>query len=146
MDHARDLATAICGEVGHDASRCLAVRVLDATDGDRQVLGFAIDKLAVNGAAKPAGGWSSNPDASEIASLFANYVGDMPRATAALREALQNNPDGIATQALLSGPNGARLPEEVSQDPEWLAVWNDPRLQEAMAVYRANLAAFRKGE
>jgi len=47
---------------------------------------------------------------------------------------------------LLSGPNGARLPEEVSQDPAWLAVWNDPRLREAMSVYRVNLAAFRKGE
>ena len=147
LDHARDMATAICGEIGPGASRCLAVRVaLDAVNGDRQALELAKDKLAVNRAAKQPGGWGNNPDASEIASLFANYVGDMPRATAAIREALPNSYDWIATQALLSGPNGARLPEEVSQDPEWLAVWNDPRLREAMAVYRANLAAFRKGE
>ncbi|HET7063878.1 MAG TPA: hypothetical protein VFI49_06335 [Rudaea sp.] len=147
LDRARDLAAAICGEVGPDASRCLAVRVaLNAVNGDRHALDLAADKLAANRAAKPPGGWASNPDASEIASVFANYAGDMPRATAALREALHNNYDWIATQALLSGPNGARLPEEVSQDPEWLAAWNDPRLREAMAAYRANLAAFRKGE
>jgi len=48
--------------------------------------------------------------------------------------------------ALLSGPHGERMPEEVSKDPEWLAVWNDPRLREAMAVYRTNLVAFRRGE
>jgi TolB-like protein/Flp pilus assembly protein TadD len=146
LDHARDVATAICAEVGSDASRCLAVRIaLHAVNGDRRALGLAVDKLAANRATKQSGGWSSNPDGSEIASLFANYVGDMPRATAALRDALENNYDWIVTQALLSGPNGARLPEEVSQDPAWLAVWNDPRLRETMAVYRANLAAFRKG-
>jgi len=147
LDRARELAAAICAEVGPDASRCLAVRIaLHALNGDRRALDLAVDKLAANRATKQAGGWGSNPDASEIASLFANYVGDMPRATAALRESLPNNADWIATQALLSGPNGARLPEEVSQDPAWLAVWNDPRLREAMSVYRVNLAAFRKGE
>jgi len=147
LDHARDLATAICGEIGADARRCLAVRIaLHAVDGDRKALDLAIDKLAANRAAKQPGGWGSNPDASEIASLFANYVGDLPRATAAIREALPNSYDWIATQALLSGPNGARLPEDISQDQDWLAAWNDPRLREAMAVYRTNLAAFRKGE
>jgi hypothetical protein len=147
LDRARDLAAAICSEAGSDTSRCLAVRIaLLASTGDRQALDLAADKLAANRAAKPAGGWASNPDASEVASVFANYVGDMPRATAALREARDNNFDWPATQALLSGPNGARLPEEVSRDPDWLAVWNEPKLRETLAVYRANLAAFRKGE
>ena len=147
LDRARDVADAICGEIGTDASRCLAVRIsLHAANGDRQALDLAARKLAANRAAKPPGGWASNPDASEIASMYANYVGDMPRATVALREALVNNYDWIATQTLLSGPNGARLPEEVSLDPDWLAVWDDPKVSEAMSVYRKNLATFRKGE
>jgi hypothetical protein len=50
------------------------------------------------------------------------------------------------TTPLHGGPQGARMPEEISQDPGWLAAWNDPKLRETMAAYRANLAAFRKGE
>ncbi len=147
LDHARDFAAAICGEVGPDTSRCLAVRIgLYAANGDQKALGLAIDKLAANRASKQARGWTNNPGASEIASVFANYVGDMPRATAALREALQDNDDWVVTQALLSGPQGARLPEEVSQDPAWLATWDDPKLHETMTAYRTNLVAFRRGE
>ena len=81
-----------------------------------------------------------------VVAWLAVYVGDIPRATAALRESADNNFDWPATQALLSGPNGARLPEEISQDPEWRAAWNVPRIRETLAVYRANIAAFRKGE
>jgi adenylate cyclase len=147
LDHVRALATAICSEVGPDSSRCLSVRIaLHAANRDQQALDLAVDKLAANRAAKQAGGWSNNPSASEIASLFANYVGDMPRATAAVREALHDNADWVITQALLSGPHGARLPEEVSEDPAWLATWSDPKLRETMTAYRANLAAFRKGD
>jgi hypothetical protein len=69
----------------------------------------------------------------------------MPRATAAVRDALRES-DGWVVMPLLCGPQGARLPEEVSRDPEWLAVWNDPKLRETVAAYRANLAAFRKGD
>jgi len=146
LDRARALATAICDEVGPDTSRCLSVRIaLHAANQDQPALAPAIDKLAAIRAAKPVGGWTNNPGPSEIASLFANYVGDMARATAAVRDALREN-DGWAVMPLLGGPRGARLPEEVSRDPDWLAVWNDPKLRETMAAYRANLAAFRKGE
>jgi TolB-like protein len=145
-DHARELATAICAEVGSDTSRCLSVRIaLHAANRDQSALALAVAKLADNRAVKQAGGWTNNPSPSEIASLFANYVADMPRATAAVRDALREN-DGWVVMPLLGGPNGARLPEEVSRDPEWLAVWNDPKLRETMAAYRANLAAFRKGD
>ena len=146
LDHARELATAICAEVGPDANRCLSVRVaLHAADRDQPALALAIDKLSANLAAKQSGGWAGNPGSADAASLFANYVGDMPRATAAVRAALRGN-DGWIVMPLLGGPHGAQLPEEVSQDPQWLAVWNDPKLRETMAAYRANLAAFRKGE
>jgi tetratricopeptide (TPR) repeat protein len=146
LDRARDLATAICEEVGAETSRCLSLRIaLHATNRDQPALASAVDKLAAIRAAKPVGGWTNNPSPSEIASLFANYVGDMPRATAAVRDALRES-DGWVVMPLLCGPHGARLPEEISQDPEWLAIWNDPKLRETMAAYRANLAAFRKGE
>jgi TolB-like protein/Tfp pilus assembly protein PilF len=60
LDHARDQATAICGEVGADASRCLAVRIaLHVVDGDRHALGLAVDKLAANRGAKQPGGWGA---------------------------------------------------------------------------------------
>jgi len=146
LDRTRDLATAVCDEVGPDTSRCLSVRIaLYAANRNEPALAPAVDKLAANRAGKPIGGWTNNPGPSEIASLFANYVGDMPRATAAVRDALRES-DGWVVMPLLCGPKGARLPEEVSQDPEWLAVWNDPKLRETMTAYRANLAAFRKGE
>jgi len=146
LDHARELATAICGEVGQDTSRCLSVRIaLHAANGDKPALALAVDKLAANLAAQQSGGWADNPGPSDATSLFANFIGDMPRATAMLRGTLREKADPV-TRALLGGPHGARLPEEVSQDPAWLAVWNDPELRETMTAYRTNLAAFRKGE
>ena len=66
------------------------------------------------------------------------------KAAALVREANQGT-DIYTQQALLGGPKGALLPEEVSKDPEWLAAWNDPKLRETMAAYRKNLLAFRKG-
>ncbi len=147
LGQARDLATAICAETGANANRCLAVRIaLHAADHDQPALDLAADRFTANRATKQPGGWASNPGSSEAASLFANYVGDMPRATDALRDGLRNSDDWVLTWALLSGPHGARLPEEVSQDPDWLAAWNDPKLRETMTAYRANLAAFRKGD
>ena len=146
LDHARDAADAICAEVGPDSNRCLAVRIgLHVANRNQPALTLAVEKLVANLAVKQAGGWANNPGPAEIASLFANYVGDMPRATAAVRDALREN-DGWVVMPLLGGPHGARLPEEVSQDPQWVDVWNDPMLRETMAACRANLAAFRKGE
>ena len=58
--------------------------------------------------------------------------------------ALQGNSWNIMNPLRL-GARGALLPEEISQDPEWLAVWADPKLHDLMAAYRANLIAFRKG-
>jgi TolB-like protein len=46
---------------------------------------------------------------------------------------------------LLNTPQGQTLPVEIRSDPEWLAVWADPRLKEFMDAYRANIARFRNG-
>ncbi|MEO8161174.1 MAG: hypothetical protein ABI588_07125 [Arenimonas sp.] len=48
-------------------------------------------------------------------------------------------------EKLLCTGEGQKLPEEISQDPDWLAAWADPRLKEFMDAYRANLANFRRG-
>jgi len=62
---------------------------------------------AANLAAQPSGGWADNPGPSDATSLFANFIGDMPRATAAVRDALREN-DGWVVMPLLGGPHGAR--------------------------------------
>jgi hypothetical protein len=58
--------------------------------------------------------------------------------------ALDQN-DWFPTNVLVYAPGGAKLPEEISTDPEWLAVWADPRLVDVINVYRQNLLAWRAG-
>jgi TolB-like protein/lipoprotein NlpI len=79
-----------------------------------------------------------------FASLYLE-VNDIDNATKWQKIALDNG-DWFPTTMLTNTPNGAKLPEEISKDPEWLALWADPRLSDLMAVYRANLIAFRKGD
>ena len=92
-------------------------------------------------AAQPFGG---TVFVAHIASVYANFAHDMRRAVAVLKD-YPSRPQYMATMPLLQGPNGARLPEEVSDDPGWRAIWADPRLAQTMAAYRANIAAFRRG-
>ena len=51
----------------------------------------------------------------------------------------------VSYDKLLVTSQGQKLPEEISTDPQWLAVWGDPRLKEWVEAYRANLATFREG-
>ena len=81
---------------------------------------------------------------STRAAVYAVELKDIPKATRELRMALQGNSWNIMG-SLRWGARGALLPEEISQDPEWLAVWADPKLRDLMAAYRTNLANFRKG-
>ena len=69
-------------------------------------------------------------------------VGDIAKATQWQRTAVDVG-DWFPTSALLNQPGGAKLPEEVSRDPGWLAVWSDPRLKDVMTNYRRNLLAWR---
>ena len=79
--------------------------------------------------------------ASAMASLYLE-VGDIAQATQWQRTALDVG-DWFPNTALLGAPGGAKLPEEISQDPDWLAVWADPRIKDLMANYRRNLLAWR---
>ena len=81
---------------------------------------------------------------SNRAGTYANELKDIPKATQELRMALQGNSWNIMNP-LRWDVRGALLPEEISQAPEWLAVWADPKLRELMAAYRTNIANFRKG-
>ena len=83
-------------------------------------------------------------DYSYYAGIYVNVFKDIPKATQAARMSLKGSNSNV-TLPLTVGDRGARLPEEFSQDPEWLAVWADPKLRELMAAYRTNIANFRKG-
>jgi TolB-like protein/Flp pilus assembly protein TadD len=81
---------------------------------------------------------------SSIADFCANELRDIPQATAAARRGLKL-PNWNLTFPLQDGIRTARLPEEISTDPAWLAVWADPKLRGMMELYRGNLTAFRNG-
>jgi len=141
LDAARQTLAAVCHQGGTESGAC----VLDAVALDH-ASGQPVDsqsKLAPFLARQAA---SNNSDRTSIglASLYTNELNDIPRATAAMGEAIRDS-DPATMVSLLNGPSGARLPEEISKDPAWLAVWANPKLSEVMAAYRANLAAFRKG-
>lgn len=92
----------------------------------------------IEGGRNPIGGYSS----SILASLYLE-VANINKATVFQKQALDEN-DWFPTNVLVSAPGGAKLPEEISTDPEWLAVWADSRIKDVMSVYRQNLLAWRK--
>ncbi len=93
---------------------------------------------------KPVSATSSEVQ-SCIADFYANELRDIHQATLAAQLSKKSINWDLAFP-LLNGLRQARLPEEISPDPEWLAVWSDPKLHELMEDYRANLTAFRNGK
>jgi TolB-like protein/Flp pilus assembly protein TadD len=79
---------------------------------------------------------------SELTALRLRALNDVPGAIESLTGAVED-PDVLLATALLTGPAGAQLPEEISTNPQWLALWNDPRIAPFMQAYRANLVAWR---
>ncbi len=140
---AAETGEAVCTQIGNDQAQCLIIRLaLAAASGDKK----AVERLGNQLVAKRAEWLGQIVFPSDVAAVYANDVGDIGKATLAMHDSLFGSHDYNTTIALLLGPNGARLPEEVSRDPEWLAIWNDPKLQETMAAYRANILAFRQGK
>jgi adenylate cyclase len=76
-----------------------------------------------------------------LSSLYCE-VSNFAKAAVLQRQALDTT-DYLHLSSLISAPGGARLPEEISTNPDWLAVWNDPRLKDLMSVYRRNVLAWR---
>ena len=79
-----------------------------------------------------------------LASLYLLAMHDPHRAAPEIRESLKTV-QWFGYEKLLNTPEGQKLPEEISTDPDWLGVWKDPRLKEFVGAYRANLATFRRG-
>jgi len=143
LDAARQSLATLCSKVGTEGRGCLidAVALYVAEGRPATEMTPMLARLS-------AGDWHGIDTAwvsSDVASLYANQLHDIPKATAAMRESLANL-DYCNLPPLLYGPKGARLPEEISPDPEWLAFWADPKLRQLMDTYRANLTAFRNGK
>ena len=132
-------AEEICRRSGEAHMRCPSARVraLHAQGRDADARRVLERFLAAN---PPAASFQHN-------FLAMNYsvLGDVPRATAAMRRSL----DGgvmFAFNPMRLTARGALLPEEVSTDPEWLALWTQPQVRAWYDAYRINVLAFRNGK
>jgi len=142
LSAARAALEQACAEFGADSPSChLDQALLLAVTGDKD----AARALAVKAAERPTPEWGGVAPHAMAAAVFAYGLGDYALAADHVKRSL----DAILWSpalALLWSRGGAKLPEELSQDAQWLGAWNDPRLSEFMTLYRANIAAFRKGE
>ena len=139
FDAAAQAMSASCTGDADTASRCeikraaLRVRTGDLEGARREFAQHVTTRSTVGGR-----------NISAVAALYSGYLQDIPRATAAMRRVFDGD-EYFVPAPLNFAPGGSKLPEEVSQDPEWLALWADPRVAEFMALYRENIAAFRAG-
>ncbi|MGB0133518.1 tetratricopeptide repeat protein [Dokdonella sp.] len=99
---------------------------------------------ALAGRLNAKGNFGAYGSESTIAWLYAG-LHDFSRATVAQRAAIDLQ-DWFPTFAIVYALEGATLPEELSTDPQWLEVWNDPRMKAYMDAYRKNLLAWRAGD
>ncbi|MEZ5461229.1 hypothetical protein [Dokdonella sp.] len=113
-----------------------------AAEGKDEQASSAVKALA--GRLKAEGNSGAYGSESTIAWLYAG-LHDFPRATDTQRSAIDLQ-DWFPTFAIVYALGGAKFPEELSTDPQWLAVWNDPRMKPYMDAYRKNLLAWRAAE
>jgi TolB-like protein len=128
-----------CAQAGND-NNCEGNRaLLLAASGQRQQAETILDDLVrdIRTGKRPLGNY--NP--AYLASLYLE-VSDIHKTSEMLNFALDQN-DWFPTNVLVYAPGGSKLPEEISTDPQWLAVWADPRLEDVINVYRQNLLAWR---
>ncbi|CAN5323868.1 hypothetical protein BH11PSE14_BH11PSE14_05800 [soil metagenome] len=143
LDQAKAETEKNCVATGQTEHNCEANRILLlANTGHRQQADALLSALVSDiRSGKHAVG---NYTPSTLASLYAE-VANFNQAAAWQRKAFATH-DWFPTAALVAAPGGAKLPEEMSSDPEWLAVWADPAAKDLMAVYRRNLLAWRAGK
>jgi tetratricopeptide (TPR) repeat protein len=141
LDAARAALEKTCADFGEEASCQLDRALWLAASGSRDEARTVADRYAE----QPSAAWGGVPAYAQAAGVYSFALADYVRAAALVRSSF-----GVIVWAptlpLLWGDGGARLPEELSRDPQWLDAWNDQRAQEVMALYRANIAAFRRGE
>jgi adenylate cyclase len=130
-------------EYGANDATCLIWRIKFFAATGREAEARAAAQVLERAPVDAFSGYSAAPGNS--VSAYASDR-DFHKAASNMQAALdRGDQDWNLTTPLLSASGGARLPEEMSSDPEWLTVWNDPRIEEVMMAYRANIAAFRKG-
>jgi len=147
--HAGDLTGArsdvmpFCSEYGEADSNCrLDHALLLAMTGSKE----EARAIATQAAEQPTPVWGGVAPHQVAAAVFSFALGDYAVAAVHVKASFGGPVAWYPTLALSWAAGGAKLPEEMSQDPQWLDAWNDPRASELMALYRANIAAFRKGE
>jgi TolB-like protein/tetratricopeptide (TPR) repeat protein len=132
----------VCELTGPRGGNCEANQIyLLAATGQREQAEAMLDDLVreIDSGVHPLGNYFP----SFLASLYIE-VGNIARATEMQKRVLDRD-DWFPTNALVFAPGGAKLPEEISTDPAWLAVWADPRLGDVTRTYRENLLAWRAG-
>jgi len=141
LEQARIAMEKGCALTGPTGGNCEANRImLLAATGQREQARTMLDDLVrvIDSGKHPVGPYLP----SFLVSLYLE-VSDIAKATDMLKRVLDAN-DWFPTQALVFAPGGgARLPEEINTDPDWLAAWADPRLGDVIDVYRENLLAWR---
>ncbi len=88
------------------------------------------------------GGRAEDEGVVELLPWMFVQIDDIASATRLQRRCLENACWFITT-VLIGNRFGIALPEEVSDDPQWLALWNDPRLADLMTEFRRNVGAWR---
>jgi TolB-like protein/Tfp pilus assembly protein PilF len=130
-----------CALTGQTEQFCEGNRVIFfAASGHLKQAAAMLDDLVrdIEGGKHPVGVYTP----SALASLYLE-VANINKATYYQKLALDEN-DWFPTNVLIGAPGGAKLPEEISTDPEWLAIWDDPRIEDVIRVYRQNLHAWRE--
>ena len=132
--------------VPSEIPRCRVLRIpLYAATGRRTEAERDLSALAAEvHAGKPLVQIGGLKGSVGLASMYLMAMHDPHRAAPELRASLERV-QWFGYDKLLYAVEGQKLPEEISSDAEWLAVWSDPRLKEFMDAYRANLARFRSG-
>ncbi|HEX5756583.1 MAG TPA: hypothetical protein VFY12_09555 [Arenimonas sp.] len=91
---------------------------------------------------KLQGGLAEDDVALEVAPWGFVQTGDIALATRLQRRCVERS-CWFVTTALIGTRHGIALPEEISSDPDWLAVWADPRITDVMQDFRRNVLAWR---
>ncbi|MGH8030543.1 MAG: tetratricopeptide repeat protein [Arenimonas sp.] len=84
----------------------------------------------------------ANPEQYNRFATSQALVGDIKGATESMRRSIDGGVMFAFNPLRLTG-RGELLPEELSTDPEWLALWTQPKVRDWYDAYRRNVVAFR---
>jgi TolB-like protein/Tfp pilus assembly protein PilF len=139
LDEAGRHAVAACAQWGAEHLRCLAarVRVLKAR-GKLEEARSALDQYVHRHPGR-------DPVACNYLAMSYGLIGAVDESTRHMRCSIDGGVMFAFNPLRLTG-RGELLPEEISTDPEWLALWTQPRVKDWFDAYRRNVVAFRNGK